>query len=131
MNRLADDDSPEAVTVTLNHLSPLSFTRTAEGDTTLSEGDGSLVVGYAYRRNPNRNRVEGPPGVATVQSQVILSLPVGTGIVIGDVVYFPACRATAGIDNVRSVVQQVRSYPTGLQCDMELGAQQVDAEEVP
>lgn len=121
------DDSPELITATLHHIEASDYARSDDGDAILAEPTGASVTGYAYRRNPNRNRMESPPGTATVQTQVIFSIiDTATAVAKGDVVYLPACRLTAGVANVRASIQQVRSYPDSLQCDLEFGAQAVD-----
>jgi hypothetical protein len=96
------------------------------------EEETSIVVqGRLYRRREGFTRLEArpgangarlearpgangaSPGITTVGEQLVLSLPLGTPIAISQ---------TVEVDGVRYLVQDIREYSTGLQCDVERGA---------
>lgn len=131
MNQATDTDYRGAGDIPDSFLvSIVRIGRVSTPDLDYTEGDIPLltdITGYGYRRDYRRNRHEDPQGTGTVQDRIILSLPglAEGAVLVGDIALLPACRLTNGVAQ-RAQVLQVRSYPTGLQCDIEMGAQQQD-----
>lgn len=79
-----------------------------------------------YRRRPGYQRLEdrpkadgANPGITTLVSQLICSMPLTTDVKIGDVLRMA--------DGRRFLVQDPRPYDRCIQCDLEDGANQQDS----